>query len=479
MSTNKNEGSAYGLKSKILSPIETFAQSVANIAPSGTPTVVIPLVFALAGAGTWFAYLFATIAILLVAWNINQFAKDSASPGSFYIYIVKGLGNRFGVVAGWILLIAYLACASSVTGGFTNYFNVLLDYFKLGHVSDLLLTAIVVALAWFVAYKDIKLSTQLMLIFEFTSVFLILVLIVITLWVHGFKLDFNQLALKGVSFENIRLGLVLAIFSFTGFESAATLGEEAKNPLKTIPRTLTLSALTIGALFVFSSYGEALGFIGNKETLGQSTAPFNVLAEKANVPFFIPLIALGAVISFFACILACINAASRILFHMSRHGLFHSSIGVAHEKNETPHYAVTISAIITFIPAAILILKKVGPFDLYGIIGTVATLAFIVAYILVSVAAPIYLYNKNKLTTRNIIVSIGAIIFLGVAIVGSVYPVPPAPYNYLPYIFLGIILIGVIWFLIARRISPEISENIKTDIKAIDEKWDTLASASL
>ena len=478
MSTTKKEGT-YGLKSKSLSPLETFAQSVANIAPSGTPTVVIPLVFALAGIGTWFSYLFATVAILLVAFNINQFAKDSASPGSFYIYIVKGLGNRFGVVSGLILLIAYLACASSVTGGFTNYFNVLGAYYGLSHISELLLTTIVVAIAWFVAFKDIKLSTRLMLIFELVSVFLIIVLLVITIWNHGFSLDFNQLSLKGVSFENIRLGLVLAIFSFTGFESAATLGDEAKNPLKTIPRTLTRSAILIGAFFIFSSYAETLGFYGNAQTLGQSTAPFNVLAEKAHVPFFVPLIALGSIISFFACILACINAGARILFHMSRHGLFHSSVGEAHIKNETPHNAVTISAIVTFIPAAILVLKNYAPFDVYGIIGTVATLAFIVAYILVSIAAPVYLYKINKLTTKSILVSVGAIVFLGVAIVGSIYPVPPAPYNYLPYIFLGIIVLGVIWFIIAKKINPEIGQNIKTDVKEIDEHYKSLESASL
>ena len=181
------------------------------------------------------------------------------------------------------------------------------------------------------------------------------------------------------------------------------------------------------------------------------------------------LIALGAVISFFACVLACINAAARVLFHMSRHGLFHSAIGEAHKTNETPHNAVTISAIVAFIPAAILVLAKFGPFDLYGIIGTVATLAFIVAYILVSIAAPIYLYKKNKLTTGSVLISVGAIIFLGVAIVGSVYPIPPAPYNYLPYIFLGLIAVGVVWFLIARKVNPGISQNIKTDIQAIDE----------
>ena len=55
-----------GLKQGVLSPLETFGQSVANIAPTATPTVVIPLVFIVAGAGAWAAYLFALVAIGLV-----------------------------------------------------------------------------------------------------------------------------------------------------------------------------------------------------------------------------------------------------------------------------------------------------------------------------------------------------------------------------------------------------------------------------
>ena len=57
---------SYGLKSETLSPWETIGQSVANIAPTATPTVVIPLVFAVSGGGTWLAYLIATISILFV-----------------------------------------------------------------------------------------------------------------------------------------------------------------------------------------------------------------------------------------------------------------------------------------------------------------------------------------------------------------------------------------------------------------------------
>jgi len=72
---------SYGLKSAALSPSETLAQSIAVIAPSAAPVMTIPLVFALAGAGSAIAYLIATLTILLVGLNINQFARISASPG--------------------------------------------------------------------------------------------------------------------------------------------------------------------------------------------------------------------------------------------------------------------------------------------------------------------------------------------------------------------------------------------------------------
>lgn len=89
-------------------PIEVLAQSIASIAPSATPALVIPLVFLFAGNGTWLSYLFATIAILLVGANLNQYTKRSASPGSLYSFVVKGFGAEAGVIAGWALVLADL-----------------------------------------------------------------------------------------------------------------------------------------------------------------------------------------------------------------------------------------------------------------------------------------------------------------------------------------------------------------------------------
>ena len=85
-----------GLRVNILSPTETLAQSISTIAPTTTPTMTIPLVFALAGNGTWLAYLLATVAVLLIALCISRFARMSASPGSLYTYTSDTLRPSLG-----------------------------------------------------------------------------------------------------------------------------------------------------------------------------------------------------------------------------------------------------------------------------------------------------------------------------------------------------------------------------------------------
>src|SRR5690348_8258316 len=106
-----------GLRRDCLSFMEVVAQSVANIAPSATPALIVPVVFASAGHGSWIAYAFATIALLLVTYHINQFARRSASPGALYTFVAQGLGPTWGVISGWSLVIAYLLTGCAVLCG--------------------------------------------------------------------------------------------------------------------------------------------------------------------------------------------------------------------------------------------------------------------------------------------------------------------------------------------------------------------------
>src|ERR1035438_2552835 len=119
------QGEHYGLHAGVLGPLETLAQSVSAMAPSTSPSLTIPLVFALAGNATWFVYLLATGATLLVGFCVSRFARLSASPGSLYTYTAETLPPVFGVLAGWGLLLAYLATGASVAGGALYYASLL------------------------------------------------------------------------------------------------------------------------------------------------------------------------------------------------------------------------------------------------------------------------------------------------------------------------------------------------------------------
>ena len=422
--------------------------------------------FALGGNATWLIYLIATIGIILVARNINQFSRHTASPGSLYAYTTTGLGPWVGLISAWALLAAYAGTGAAVTGGFANYVNVLFHDFFGFEVPPAVLIVIAVALSWLLAYKDIQLSMRTTLAIEFASVGLILLILIATLFTEPSIVDRAQIDLTGVTADQVRLGLVLALFSFVGFESAASLGSEAKDPLRTIPSAIIRSAIVIGIFFVFSSYVLVLGFHGQAETLDTSSAPLHVLAEKSGLGVLKHLIDLGAAISFFACTLASINAGARILFLLGRHGVFHSSLGRAHSVNRTPHIAVSVVALATLVPALVLALRGVAVFDIFGWIGSFASYGFILSYILVSLAAPIYLYTHHSPSIATVVSAVAAIVLLLIALVGNLYPVPAAPYNWLPYLFLGYLALGAAWFAALRWIAPEFTKEIRESISA-------------
>jgi amino acid transporter len=441
----------YGLRREILSPMETLAQSVSTIAPTTTPVATIPLVCALAGNGTWLAYVLATIAILLVAWCIGRFARYSSSPGSLYTYANMILPPWLGATTAWSLLLAYIATASSVIGGFYQYANLLLRD-ATGHAtSTVLLAVIVTAISMWIAWRDVKISARLMLWIEAVSVLFIITVITLVLARHGSHWDSNQLHLRGVTGGGLRLGLVLALFSFVGFESATTLGSEARNPLKTIPRAVLQSSILGGAFFTICAYTEVLGFRVVGQNLGASDAPMHVLARVGGAPLLGLLIDIGALVSLFAGTLACITAAARVLMLMAHNGLAHGSLGSTHARNETPHRAILVTGTAAVLPVAILAARGATGLDVYGWMGSLATYGFIVAYALVCIALPRYLRDHGAARPAARAISLLAFLAMLLALVGNLYPVPEGPYGRLPYIYLVYLAAGLLWFAFASR----------------------------
>jgi len=459
---------AAGLRLNCLAFPEVLAQSIALISPTMTAVLIIPLTFSSAGAGSWLAYLFATIMLLFVVFNLNQFARRSTSPGSMYAYIGRGLGARGGVIAGWTLLWSYLFIGIAGMNGFTIFTNQLLSSLGIGiTIPPVAFYALSGIICWFLAYRDIRLSSILTLVLEGLSVIFILGLAGIVLFGHGLTavVDTSQITLKGVTLPGLSLGVVACIFSLVGFESATALGHEAKNPLKTIPRAVIWSLILTGLFFVLMSYVEVAGVRDYKTTLDQISAPLNVLADLYHVSFFKIPLSIGAMISFFSLSLSCLNAGARILLPMSRHAVFHPALGKTHTVNQTPHIAVSAYIAIMFLVPAVLSLFT-DPLTIFNYAGTLAAFGFLLAYFMISIAAPFFLRRKGELRPGNIVISAIAILCLLVPTVGSFYPVPPYPVNIFPYIFLGYMVIGIGWLFVVSRRSRTILQDIEDDLEA-------------
>lgn len=113
-----------------------------------------------------------------------------------------------------------------------------------------------------------------------------------------------------------------------------------------------------------------------------------------------------------------------------------------------------------------------------GYTGTICTYGFLLVYILVSIAAPVYLYRLGNLRPLDIVFSVLAVGFMMIPVVGTVgipgselFPVPEAPYNLFPWLFLLYLAAGFGWFVIQQRRSPKMVRRMQRSIDEIHARF--------
>jgi amino acid transporter len=456
------------LRSSSLGFVETIGQSLANISPTMTPSINVVSLVALAGLGSWLIYGISTIALLFVGLNIVVLASRFAAAGSFFVFISRSLGPVAGGFAGWGLIAAYTGTAMGVLAGEAIFVQNAFSPWGI-NVPTWVVYVVSAALVWFLAARDIKLSSRLSLGIEAASIVIVGGVLFFAFQQHPERIiDHAQLTLQGTTTKGMAEAMVMGIFSFVGFESAASLGKETRDPLRAIPRAVIWSMVLAGVFFMFVAYAMIVAYNGHVDKLGNDTAPLQTLLTGFGVPMLAPLFYIIASLSAFACVLASINASSRLLFSMGRYQFVHRSMGMVHTTHQTPHYAVAISCNLSLV--VVVALLGTGALNTFGYTSTFATFGFIVVYFLISLSAPIYLKKQGQLKLANVIIGVlGAVSMIGV-FVGSVYPIPDWPYNLLPYLFVIYMAVGLIWLGMLKKRSPQILDKIEHDLEASESE---------
>jgi amino acid transporter len=127
--------------------------------------------------------------------------------------------------------------------------------------------------------------------------------------------------------------------------------------------------------------------------------------------------------------------------------------------------AITAFIVIMFAVPAVLELNT-NPLTTFGDAGTLAAFGFLLAYFLITIAAPRYLARRGELRRRNVVIAVVALACLLVPTIGSFYPVPPYPVDIFPYIFLGYIAVGGTWLWAVSRRRRGILAEIEADLES-------------
>ena len=438
-----------------LSLPEAIGLSLSVIAPTLTAAFNITLVVQAAGAAAPLTFAIGTVAIGLVALSFIAFGRRLSHAGSAYAFISHTFGAPLGFVAGWALLLTYFGFATGCAALVGNFLATVLQRFGIDIGPAWIGVGVgAVLLAWWLAYRDMRLAGRLMLALEGVAVLGVVVLCIrILRQVHptaAQSLASFRPAPDFGGWTGIGFGVVFTVLSFAGFEGAATLGEETVNPRRNIPLALLATVLGAGAFFVFVAYCEVMGFgaAGIKD-LASSPAPLNDLALRYGSQDFATALDLATATCAFSGVLGGVAAAARVLFALGRVGLA-PALAVVHARHGTPTRAISCAALMVG-GSFLLWAPFSGAANYYAYLSTIGTLSLILIYVAVGAAEMVEAWRHERRLWASIC-ALGPLVLLW-ALYRTIYPAPEFPGNLWPYVA----LLWVVAALVVIRLRPAVA----------------------
>jgi amino acid transporter len=399
MATASSAADTKGLARGAIGLREVLFQAVTSMAPAGALALSISLGATYAGGALPLAVLLALVGCLLVASSIGQLAKHLPSAGSIYTYPAAGIHPSIGFLVGWgysliemligpttMVLFGYLV--SSVTQTEFHW------PFTATWVIFMIAAALVVGA---LNFRGIVVSAGTGTVLGALE---ILVFVVLAVWLivkagsgnTGSVFTLHYATIKGYSgFSGVVAGSVYTILAFIGFEAAAPLAEEARNPRRTIGVAVFASCLAIGLFYVLGTYAGDVFFGPNRfDTFGalNGGSPWIQLARDAwGIGWVIAFLAIAN--STFANGNAGTMATTRTWYAMGRVGVLPRALAATHPRYRSPYIGVIVQFVLTLaigLPLGI----HFGPVTTFALLATILTGIMVAIYIVFNLSCILY-----------------------------------------------------------------------------------------
>jgi amino acid transporter len=459
-----------GLRRDAIGLREVLFQSITDMAPGAAIAASIPFGAGLAGGSLPLAVVFALIACLFTAVSIGELAGHLPAAGSLATYAAQGLHKVVGFLVAWAYVLVGVLISPLVLLqlGFTTAST--LDLHTSWYPADLwwpwtILGALIVMAAGLYGIRTSAGLGTILGIFEI-GVFVVLgVLLVIhagsnnTLSVFG--TGHTPPAHHGIS--GVVAGSIYTILAFGGFEGAAPLAEEARDPRRTVRRAVLGATLAIGILYIFTTYAVDVAF-GPDKFAGFGVDGRNSwegLAESLYGIFWL-FVFLAIVNSTIANANAGVNVGSRTAFAMGRIGAFPYALARVATRNRSPYISILAVTVLT-IAVSLGLGFGYDPVTAFGIVATALVILLVANYVVANIACIGYFLRRRR-TDRNIVLHIvipvlGVLAFvpawltaLGVKIASFVTPLsPPNSYAGIAMGVWMVLGIGYVIWLSARH----------------------------
>jgi APA family basic amino acid/polyamine antiporter len=276
-----------------------------------------------------------------------QLAANHPVSGGTYEYGYRYLNPLLGFTAGWSFLLAKSASAATAALGFAGYLlNAIAPDQQHGRVALALLALIALTALVLGGIRRSNLANTL--IVSVTLITLISYVLFSLPAVHMANFEpFFPSTEQGGIFAFLQ-ACALMFVAYTGYGRIATMGEEVREPRRTIPRAIIITLLATLALYSAVT-AVTVGTVGAQafgESARQGVAPLEQAARTLPTPFVAPLIMIGATTAMLGVLLNLLLGLSRVLMAMGRRGDMPPQVAYVRMRTATPSVAVIVIAVL-------------------------------------------------------------------------------------------------------------------------------------